>query len=231
VPTGGRIHHLDDRGEHYVTPQARWLRWQVPAGLREQAVTKSVALRLAKWTGPIPAEFREQAEEILVAAARAGADLRALAQICAAPGHDRPKRARAYLLSDEVVAATAAHYSHNRPRLDDVSRQAIYSASRPHAPSPDSGPAQANSPATGDAAETTDDALWSALCAAPQEGSRSRHWPRCCVGHHTKTPAMKGTRRHKPHKNEEQRIGIPPPLFGISIRRDYSKLKLSASAH
>jgi hypothetical protein len=31
----------------------------------------------------IPAEFREQAEEILVAAARAGADLRALAQICA----------------------------------------------------------------------------------------------------------------------------------------------------
>ena len=31
----------------------------------------------------IPAEFREQAEEILVAAARAGADLRALAAICA----------------------------------------------------------------------------------------------------------------------------------------------------
>jgi hypothetical protein len=53
------------------------------AGLREQAVTKSVALQLARWTGPIPAEFREQAEEILVAAARAGADLRALAQICA----------------------------------------------------------------------------------------------------------------------------------------------------
>jgi len=46
-------------------------------------VTKSVALQLARWTGPIPAEFREQAEEILVAAARVGADLRALAQICA----------------------------------------------------------------------------------------------------------------------------------------------------
>jgi hypothetical protein len=53
------------------------------AGLREQAVTKSVALQLARWTGHIPAEFREQAEEILVAAAGAGADLRALAQICA----------------------------------------------------------------------------------------------------------------------------------------------------
>ncbi len=53
------------------------------AGLRAKAVTKSMALQLAKWTREIPAEFRAQAEEILVAASRAGADLRALAQICA----------------------------------------------------------------------------------------------------------------------------------------------------
>jgi hypothetical protein len=53
------------------------------AGLRAKAVTKSVALQLAQWTKAIPAEFRAQAEEILIAAARAGADLRALAQICA----------------------------------------------------------------------------------------------------------------------------------------------------
>ena len=53
------------------------------AGLRAKAVTKSVALQLAKWTRQIPAEFRAQAEDILVAASRAGADLRALAQICA----------------------------------------------------------------------------------------------------------------------------------------------------
>ena len=60
------------------------------AGLAEMAelaegdvITKSVALQLAKWTTDIPAEFRDQAEEILVAAARAGADLRALAAICA----------------------------------------------------------------------------------------------------------------------------------------------------
>jgi Domain of unknown function (DUF222) len=53
------------------------------AGLRQQAVTKSVALQLAKWTQPIPDEFRAQAEEILVAAARAGAGLRELAAICA----------------------------------------------------------------------------------------------------------------------------------------------------
>jgi Domain of unknown function (DUF222) len=53
------------------------------AGLRTRAVTTSVALQLAKWTRAIPAEFRGQAEEILVAAARAGATLRALAEICA----------------------------------------------------------------------------------------------------------------------------------------------------
>ena len=53
-------------------------------GLREgHALTKSVALQLAKWTQPIPGEFREQAEEILAAAARAGAGLRELAAICA----------------------------------------------------------------------------------------------------------------------------------------------------
>ena len=53
------------------------------AGLREAgAVSTSVALQLARWTRPIPAEVRDQAEEILVAA-RAGADLRALAAICA----------------------------------------------------------------------------------------------------------------------------------------------------
>ena len=53
------------------------------AGLRTKALMKSVALQLAKWTQAIPAEFRGPAEEILVAAAQAGADLRALAQICA----------------------------------------------------------------------------------------------------------------------------------------------------
>jgi len=54
------------------------------AGLREgDVITKSVALQLAKWTAAIPEEFREKAEQILVAAAQAGADLRALAAICA----------------------------------------------------------------------------------------------------------------------------------------------------
>jgi hypothetical protein len=46
-------------------------------------LSKSEALQLARWTRAIPGEFRDQAEEIVVAAARAGADLRALAAICA----------------------------------------------------------------------------------------------------------------------------------------------------
>ena len=54
------------------------------AGLREgHVITKSVALQVAKWTAAIPEEYREQAEEIVIAAARAGANLRALAAICA----------------------------------------------------------------------------------------------------------------------------------------------------
>ena len=45
--------------------------------------------------------------------------------LVSAPGHDRPKRARAYLLTDEVVADTAAHYASIRPVLDAESRRAI----------------------------------------------------------------------------------------------------------
>ena len=52
------------------------------AGLRDRAVTASLVLQLARWTRKIPAEYRPQAEEILLAAAVAGADERALSAIC-----------------------------------------------------------------------------------------------------------------------------------------------------
>ncbi len=54
------------------------------AGLRDRFLTKSAALQVARWTRAIPEEFRIEAEEILATAARAGADLRALAALCAA---------------------------------------------------------------------------------------------------------------------------------------------------
>ncbi len=62
------------------------------AGLAEGwVVHKSVALQLARWTRPIPDEYRDEAEEVLIAAARAGADLRALAaDLRRDPLPDRP---------------------------------------------------------------------------------------------------------------------------------------------
>jgi hypothetical protein len=46
-------------------------------------LTKSEALQLAKWTRTFPQKCRAEAEKILVAAARAGVNLRGLAAICA----------------------------------------------------------------------------------------------------------------------------------------------------
>jgi len=54
------------------------------AALAEGGVlTESEALQLARWTKAIPGDYRGTAEEILVAAARAGVNLRGLAAICA----------------------------------------------------------------------------------------------------------------------------------------------------
>src|SRR5271165_3757098 len=75
--------------------------------------------------------------------------------LISAPEHDTPKRARAYLLTDQVVADTGARYANNRPELDAESQRSIDSATQPQAPSRESGPA-ANSQAMRDAAETTD---------------------------------------------------------------------------
>ena len=94
---------------------------------------------------------------------------RQTAAINVGPGHDRPERARACLLTGEVVAAAAAHYANDRSRLDETSRRVIESADRPDAPSADSGPA--GSPDTADAPETAGHAPWLAPCQAPDEGT------------------------------------------------------------
>ena len=119
--------------------------------------------------------------------------------LVSAPGHDRPKRARAYLLTDQVVAATAARYADYRPRLDDESRRAIDAASRPHAPS--EGIQACDSRFAGDRrtrSETTDDALWLALCQAPDEGTgigelmRITGWKRTKLYRHLREHAEAG---------------------------------------
>jgi hypothetical protein len=71
-------------GEHQAVEKVARDHPALYAALAEGwVVTKSEAVQLAKWTRAIPGEYRTEAEEILVTAARAGADLRALAAICA----------------------------------------------------------------------------------------------------------------------------------------------------
>ena len=89
--------------------------------------------------------------------------------LVSAPGHDRPKRARAYLVTDEAVANTATHYAGIRSVLDEESRRAIDSARWTGAESPESAPEQGN-PEDEEEAPEMGSALWEALCAAPAEG-------------------------------------------------------------
>jgi hypothetical protein len=93
--------------------------------------------------------------------------------LISSPEHDTPRRARAYLLTDQVVAETAARHAANRPQLDQVSRNAIQPASDPRDPWGESSAdadeqeqPEASSGDTADAAET----LWLALRMAPVEG-------------------------------------------------------------
>jgi S-DNA-T family DNA segregation ATPase FtsK/SpoIIIE len=115
--------------------------------------------------------------------------------LVSAPGHDSPKRARAYLLTDEVVAGTAARYASNRAALDEESRRAVDSASRPQPPSWDSEPKAVDPQETRD---TTGNALWLALCVAPDEGSeiselmRITGWKRTKLYRHLQEHAEAG---------------------------------------
>ncbi len=73
--------------------------------------------------------------------------------LVSAAEHDTPRRGRAYLITDEVVATTAGLHADLRPPLDEISQQAIEEQNRdkraaaarqeageagePHGPSPD----------------------------------------------------------------------------------------------
>jgi S-DNA-T family DNA segregation ATPase FtsK/SpoIIIE len=95
--------------------------------------------------------------------------------LVSAPEHTTPRRARAYLVTDDDVARTAAHFAATRPQLDDVSRSAIPGPAAEPAVWYDPGDAQDD---PGEPAGTPDDpdatpegALWLALCTAPDEGA------------------------------------------------------------
>jgi S-DNA-T family DNA segregation ATPase FtsK/SpoIIIE len=91
-----------------------------------------------------------------------------------APGHDRAKWARAYLLTDQAVTETAAPYSGYRPELDTESRRAVIDAAYAH-PGQDEDPAgESVSPGAGEPTgrqpTMAEQTLWMALVMAPYEG-------------------------------------------------------------
>ena len=82
--------------------------------------------------------------------------------LISAPGHDIPRRGRAYLLTDEAVRATAERYATTRPALDEVSQRVLTER-----------PSEALGLETtgGGAGEDDPDAiLWAALSFAPEDG-------------------------------------------------------------
>jgi S-DNA-T family DNA segregation ATPase FtsK/SpoIIIE len=97
--------------------------------------------------------------------------------LVSAPEHGTPRRGRAYLITDEVVASTASAHAELRPDLDEVSRQAIEAQDRAE---PDAGSAgdadePRDSPDAGGRTSNADEApeviLWAALSMAPAEGT------------------------------------------------------------
>ncbi|MEV5574456.1 FtsK/SpoIIIE domain-containing protein [Spirillospora sp. NPDC052269] len=87
--------------------------------------------------------------------------------LLSAPEHDVPRRARAYLLTDETVARTAEHHADHRPALDAISRTAIEEA-QAGVTAPSNVPG--STIGTGDT-EDPDAALMAVLDGAPDEGT------------------------------------------------------------
>jgi FtsK/SpoIIIE family len=89
--------------------------------------------------------------------------------LISAPEHDTPRRARAYLLTDQAVTATAERHARRRPQLDEISRQAVIDRQTAESQRP------GHEPAGRQPSEADDDGpqaiLWAALSLAPEDGS------------------------------------------------------------
>ena len=97
--------------------------------------------------------------------------------LISAPEHTTPRRARAYLVTDDDVDRTVTQFAARRPGLDDVSLGAIFPGAAPQPSTWDiPGDAQDDARDPGDTpdsyqATTAEDALWLTLCMAPEEGA------------------------------------------------------------
>jgi DNA segregation ATPase FtsK/SpoIIIE-like protein len=96
--------------------------------------------------------------------------------LVSAPEHDTPRRARAYLVTDDDVTAMVARYAATRPRLDSVSRRALATGTLPPAPQPSSDHRAGLDDVDPDKSHAADEQndpdaiLRRALSAAPAEG-------------------------------------------------------------
>jgi hypothetical protein len=89
--------------------------------------------------------------------------------LISAPAHDTPKRARAYLVTDQAVTQTATNYADERPGLDHVSWNAIQATIYQPSPVPGYESDEADDE-TADVLQVPEDALRAALREAPPEG-------------------------------------------------------------
>jgi S-DNA-T family DNA segregation ATPase FtsK/SpoIIIE len=94
--------------------------------------------------------------------------------LISAPEHDTPRRARAYLVTDEAVTATAARRANLRPALDPVSQQAITGRAQTSpdeaAPITNQGREYSGGNGPDDDRDAPEAILWAALSLAPEEG-------------------------------------------------------------
>jgi hypothetical protein len=97
--------------------------------------------------------------------------------LVSAPEHATPKRARAYLVTDDDVARVVAYYGPHRPQLDGISRAALDHGHTPAGPAPwypagrHDDAAERHAAPEAEEANPFEAALWAALCAASEEGS------------------------------------------------------------
>ena len=98
--------------------------------------------------------------------------------LVSAAEHDTPRRGRAFLITDEIVASTARAHSELRPDLDEVSRQAIdeedateAAATATREPDETQGSSSNAEARRADANDEPEAILWAALSLAPDEGS------------------------------------------------------------
>jgi hypothetical protein len=87
--------------------------------------------------------------------------------LISAPEHDTPRRARAYLVTDDAVAETASRHAAIRPPLDEVSVRALDEHARRQATAPATTPSREDSE---DHEGTPEAILWAALSLAPDQG-------------------------------------------------------------